>query len=143
MKIKDIGNSTYVVLLKKGEDLFECLKEFHQTTAKGNFCEFRGIGAITGFTLRYAFSKNGEIAYDNIFYNEEQELLSLVGNMALLNDETAIHAHATVSNKNNEAVGGDMNEAIVSIVCELFITVYKEKLNKVFDESVGLNVLDI
>lgn len=142
MKIKKLNNNEYAVLMKKGDNLIDCLNLFHKEV-KNKFCKFSAIGAITDVSLGYAYLENNKICYNNIEYKEEYELLSLEGNISLRDNKTAIHAHATLSDLNNNCIGGHLNYATVSIVCEMFVTVYDEEVNRVFDDSIGIAVLDI
>lgn len=142
MKIKQLTNNDYVVLLKKGDNLIECLTKFHNVV-NNKLCKISAIGALSDVSLGYAYLENGEIQYNNIEYKEEYELLSLEGNMSLRDNKTAIHLHATLSDSNNNCVGGHLNYATVSIVCEMFITIYDTVVNREFDKEVGIAVLDI
>ncbi len=142
MKIKKVSNNNYVVLLVKGESLIDCLKDFHKQI-NFNYCTFNAIGAITDVSLGFAFLEDNEIKYNNIKYKEEYELLSLTGNIALKDNDSVVHAHATLSDLNNNCLGGHINSATISIVCEMIITVYDEVINKVFDKEIGIAVLDI
>ncbi len=143
MKVNNIGNNTYLVLLKKGDNLLDSLKEFHNKFANNKFCEFRAIGAIDKFELGYAYLEEGVIQYNNVYYEDEYELLSLLGNISLRDGQTAIHAHASLSDKDNKCIGGHLNYGTVSIVIECFITVYDKEATRKFDKEVGIAVLDI
>lgn len=143
MKVNSLGNNTFLVLLKKGDDLLDSLKEFHKEYANNKFCEFRAIGAIDKFELGYAYLENGVIQYNNVYYNDEYELLSLLGNISLRDGQTAIHAHASLSDKDNVCVGGHLNYGKVSIVLECFVTVYDKECSRIFDNEVGIAVLNV
>ncbi len=143
MKISNISENNYLVLLKKGDNLLDSIKEFFEKYANNNLCEFRAIGAIDNFSLGYAYLEDGVIQYNNVEYKEEYELLSLMGNISLRENECAIHAHATLSDSLNNCIGGHLNYGTVSIVCEMFITVHNKVANRVFDKDVGIAVLDV
>ncbi len=143
MKVNSIGNNTYLVLLKKGDNLLDSLKVFHKEYASNNLCEFKAIGAIDKFELGYAYLEDGVIKYNNVYYKDEYELLSLMGNISIRDNDTAIHAHATLSDKDNVCVGGHLNYGTVSIVCEIFITVYDVNCERTFDKEVGIAVLNV
>ncbi|MFI3252268.1 MAG: PPC domain-containing DNA-binding protein [bacterium] len=142
MKIKQLTDNDYVVLLKKGDNLITALTNFHNQV-DNKFCKINAIGAVTDISLGYAYLEDNEIKYNNIEYKEEYELLSLDGNMSLRDNKTAIHLHASLSDKNNNCIGGHVNYATISIVCEMFITVYNTKISREFDKEVGIAVLDI
>lgn len=142
MKIKKLTNNEYVVLLKKGDNLIENLTKFHKEVGN-KFCKVNAIGALTDISLGYAYLENGEIQYNNVVYTEEFELLSLDGNISMRDGNTAIHLHASLSDSENKCIGGHINYATVSIVCEMFISVYDINVNRVFDKEVGIAVLDI
>ncbi len=141
MNVSKISNSNYLVLLKKGDNLLDSIKEFYNKYALNKLCEFRAIGAIDNFSLGYAYLEDGIIQYNNVEYKEEYELLSLLGNISIRDNDVAIHAHASLSDKNNACIGGHLNYGTVSIVCEMFITVYDIEATREFDKEVGIAVI--
>ena len=50
------------------------------------------------------------------------------------------HSHMSVGKEKGEAFGGHLNRAVVSATCEMVITVIYGKVDRVYDEEIGLNV---
>jgi hypothetical protein len=74
---------------------------------------------------------------------EEMEITSIIGNIAMLDDEYKVHAHITLSDRNMKVIGGHLNKAIISGACEIFLTKLDYKLSRKYDHDTGLNLLDI
>jgi len=68
------------------------------------------------------------------------EVTALVGNVALFDNSPLIHAHATLSDEQMNAVGGHVVSARVSATLEVFLTIYDVELLKQFDENIGLKL---
>ena len=51
------------------------------------------------------------------------------------------HLHMSAGNEKGEVVGGHLNQAYVSATCEMVIRLIDGKVDRAFDEEVGLNLL--
>lgn len=67
------------------------------------------------------------------------ELLSLVGNLSLVDGRPFLHAHVALSGHDFRVFGGHLFEARVGVMVELFLDPYPTPLHRSFSEKVGLN----
>ncbi len=66
------------------------------------------------------------------------ELLSLQGNLSLLDGKPFLHAHVLLSGSDYQALGGHFFEARVGVVLELFVLPYPTSLPRRFCPELGL-----
>ncbi len=66
------------------------------------------------------------------------ELLSLMGNLSLLDGRPFVHMHATLSGHDYAVKGGHLFEARVGVMVEAFVDPYPTALPRRFCEDVGL-----
>ncbi len=66
------------------------------------------------------------------------ELLTLEGNLSLLEGKPFLHAHVTLSGADYQVFGGHFFEARVGVVCELFLTPTTAPLPRIFNPRLGL-----
>ncbi len=123
LKITDLGRSssrTYRVNMVKGDEIISGLLEFAEKNHIKNG-HFTGLGAIDKATLRFSDPVNKTSKKTEI--NEEAEVVSLVGSIAMANDgKSAVHAHTVLGMSDGSTRGGHLVEAHVSIICEVFVT---------------------
>ncbi len=137
MTYKRFGN-TYIVSIEKGEEVVESLKRF---------CEAENIklGYITGIgasnKLVIGIFDTKEKVYSSTEVAGEHEITSITGNITTMKGQTYLHIHATLANSRFEAIGGHLNSAVVSGVCEVFVQKVEGEVDREFDPNVGLNVL--
>ncbi len=130
------GN-TCILRLQKGEEILTKLKEFsekeHVTLAK-----IEAIGATNDFTVGAYDSKKKQ--YRSHHYTGEYEILSLLGNITTKDGEFYCHLHMSCGSEDGSAVGGHLNSAVISVTCEMFVTVLEGKVERKYDEETGINL---
>ena len=57
-----------------------------------------------------------------------------------MNDEFYTHIHMSAGNDKGEVFGGHLNRAIVSATCEMIINIIDAKVDRFYDEEIGLNL---
>ena len=102
---------------------------------------FSGIGAMREIALNYY--NLAEKKREGMHFAEPMEMVSLQGNIALLDNEVVLHAHGVFSNHNMEAKAGHVDEAIVHAACEIIIQKGTGVLKKSFDDYTGLNTFSL
>lgn len=101
---------------------------------------FHAIGALINVELGWFdwASKKYETA---VKLDEQVELLSLIGDIALKNNKPQIHAHLVVGRRDGTAYGGHLLRAIVRPTCEIVITENPLHLHKEIDPDSGLALI--
>ena len=139
MKYKKVDQG-YLIRIDKGEKLIESIIKFCRDL-RINSAWFSGIGSVSEIDLAYYRVDKKEYSRDKI--EEPVEIVSLIGNVTMLDNKHVVHAHVVVSNAKMETYGGHVNEATVSGTCEIFLTDLKARIERKHREEIGLNLLDI
>jgi len=135
----DNGEKTYAVIFDKGDEVMAGLRSFAKEARLGG-AHFTAIGAFSEATLGYFERDRKE--YKRIPVREQVEVLSLVGDVALKNDEPEVHAHVVVGTSEGVARGGHVLEATVWLTLEVIVTESPRHLRKVHDDETGLALID-
>ncbi|MGC8734360.1 MAG: PPC domain-containing DNA-binding protein [bacterium] len=136
-ELSGIEKNVIVCRLDKEDEIINSLKELvKKQNIYGGF--FYGIGAVKNVILSYYDLASKQ--YIDKEFNGEYEIVSLLGNIGYIyaSDEVVIHTHMSISDSNFNVYGGHLKKAIVSVTCELFIVTINDKLERVFDENIGL-----
>ncbi len=99
------------------------------------------IGAFSDATLGYFDIESKE--YEKIPIGEQVEVLSLVGDIALKEEEPQLHAHVVVGRRDGAAMGGHLLEAHVRPTLEVVLVESPEHLRKKTDPETGLALVDL
>ena len=79
--------------------------------------------------------------YDRIPVDEQVEVLSLVGDIALHRDKPKIHAHVVLGRRDGSAMGGHLMEAVVRPTLEVLLVDSPAHLCRVHDPESGLALI--
>ena len=135
MKFKD----TYVVRLDVGDEVVEMVTELckKENITLGNVS---AIGATNYVKMGlYDVVKKEYISKE---LNGPMEITSLIGNISTKDDEVYLHMHINVCNDEMQVFGGHLNNCLISATCEIIITEIKGKVEREFDNNIGLNLFD-
>ncbi len=107
-KLLSENPKTYAVIFNSGDELASGLKKF-ATEQKLGGSSFKAIGAFSSVKLGWFNwqTKKYETAVD---LNEQVELLSLIGDIALKDGEPQVHAHVVIGKSDGTAHGGHLLE---------------------------------
>ncbi|HEX8853178.1 MAG TPA: PPC domain-containing DNA-binding protein [Pyrinomonadaceae bacterium] len=132
------GEKTFAVVFDKGEEVAGGLLAF----AKENnlsASHFTAIGAFERVTL--GFFERERKDYKRIAIDEQVEVLSLVGDIALEGDEPKVHAHVVVGKADGTAHGGHLLEARVWPTLEVILVESPRHLRRKLDNETGLALI--
>jgi uncharacterized protein len=130
---------TYALIFDHGDEIAQVLKKF---AAENHLAgsSFKAIGALSYVKLGWFNwdTKKYEIAAE---LNEQVELLSLIGDVALKDGQPQVHGHMVVGRSDGSAHGGHLLEAKVRPTCELILTENPEAMQKEFDPESGIALI--
>ena len=138
--IHDAGEKTFAIVFDKGDEVISGLLSF----AKENnlsASHFTAIGAFENVTL--GFFERERKDYEKITIDEQVEVLSLVGDIALERDEPKVHAHVVVGKRDGTAHGGHLLEARVWPTLELILVESPPHLERKVDKETGLALISL
>ena len=134
------GEKTFALVFDPGDEVIEELTNF----AKENdlsAARFTAIGAFSDATLGYFDMEKKE--YEKIPVDEQVEVLSLVGDVALFEGEPKLHVHAVLGRSDGTTRGGHLLGAHVQPTLEVVIVESPEHLRRETDEETGLPLLAV
>ena len=132
------GLRTYALVFDKGDLVMKELERFareHELTT----AHFTAIGALSDVVLGYFEWERKD--YKEIPLDEQVEVLTLAGDVALSNGDSKIHAHLVVGRSDGSAAGGHLIEATVRPTLELILTETPAHLRKRKDAETGLALI--
>lgn len=138
MEYRKFGN-TIVVRIDKGEEILEKIREI---ALKENIklANINALGATNDFTV--GVFKTAEKKYYSNNFKGDFEIVSLTGTINTMNGEFYTHIHMSAGNDKGEVFGGHLNRAIVSATCEMIINIIDGKVDRKFNEEIGLNLFE-
>jgi len=140
MKYRHDGYN-YIVRLERGEELIATLTKLIEEENIPT-CWISGLGASQKTELGFYDIEAKEYIWQT--FDEPMEVLALSGNISWLDDEPNLHIHGSFSKKDFSSVGGHVKSLIVNGTCEIFMHKWdSDKLNRIYDSEVGLNLLDL
>ena len=143
MKSKQIDESpkTFILIFEIGDELAEGLLQFAKEQ-KLSAASFKAVGALSSVRLGW-FSWESKKYEPSVTLDEQIELLSLIGDVALKDGEPVVHAHAVIGRKDGTAYGGHLLEAHIRPTCEVVLTESPAHLQKFFDPKSGLALIKL
>jgi predicted DNA-binding protein with PD1-like motif len=140
-KLVDETPKTFVVVFEENDELAAGLKRFaiEQKLASASF---KAIGGLSSVRLGW-FNPATKQYEPSVALEEQVELLSLIGDVALSNDGPVVHAHAVVGKRDGTAHGGHLLQARIWPTCELVLTESPVPLTKAFDPKTGIMLIKL
>lgn len=137
--LHEIDNrKTFLLVFDTGDEVIEGILTF----AKENSLSasyFSAIGALSSAELGFF---NWETrSYDDIPVDEQVEVASLTGNLAMFDGAPRVHAHAALSRQDGTCIGGHIIKATVRPTLELMLTEFPIELNRKKDDESGLALI--
>jgi len=131
---------TYAVVLDTGDEVIGELGEFvreHEVEA----ASLTAIGAFSHAVLGYFQWESKQ--YKKIPVDEQVEVLSLLGDVAVGDQGPTLHLHTVLGKADGSVVGGHLIEAHVRPTLEVILIQPPSYLRKRKDPETGLALIDI
>jgi uncharacterized protein len=143
MKVKLLnengGQRDFAVIFQPGDEFFAGLTQF----ANDYHVQSAHLTAVGGLhDARLSWYDESKKAYRVIPVDQQSEVDSLVGDIALLNGKPSVHMHCVVSLEDGTTRGGHVLGGHVSPLLEVWVTVNSTPMLKKHDEKTGLNLMD-
>jgi uncharacterized protein len=132
--------TTYALIFGKGDEVMSGLTEFAEAR-KLTAGYFSAIGALEH--AKFGWFDSAKKAYRNIPIEQQAELISLTGDVGLVNGKPQIHAHGAVGFADGQVRGGHLLQAFVWPTLELFFTTFPPPLIKKKDPETDLYLFDL
>lgn len=141
MRSKQIAANprTIAVILDTGDEILSSIKHVARAEHLAG-SSFKAIGALSDVELGW-FNWETKKYQTAVKLQEQVELLSLIGDIALKDREPQVHAHLVIGRKDGTAHGGHLLQATVRPTCEIVITESPEHLQKEMDSESGLALI--
>jgi predicted DNA-binding protein with PD1-like motif len=130
---------TFVLIFETGDELAKGLSEF-ASEQRLSAASFNAVGALSSVRLSW-FSWESKKYEPSVMLDEQVELLSLIGDVALKDGKPVVHAHAVVGKRDGTAHGGHLVEAYIRPTCEVVLTESPTQLQKHIDPESGLALI--
>ena len=131
---------TYAVVLDTGDEVTGQLGKFVQEQ-EVEAASITAIGAFRRAALGYFQWETKE--YKKIVVEEQVEVLSLLGDVAVGDQGPTLHLHAVLGKSDGSVVGGHLLEAFVRPTLEVILIQPPSYLRKRKDPETGLALIDI
>jgi uncharacterized protein len=140
-KLVDEQPKTFVLVFKTNDELSRGLKEFASETKLAS-ASFKAIGALSSVKLGWLNWETKQYE-QSVSLDEQVELLSLIGDVALKDGEPQVHAHAVIGKRDGTAHGGHLLQGHVRPTCEVVVTESPKHLKKEFDPAAGVALIKL
>lgn len=133
------GERTFALVLETGDEAMAEILAFaraHHLRA----AHFTAIGAFSRVVVAY-FDWETK-SYRNIPIEEQVEVLSLMGDIALEKGEPKVHAHAVIGKRDGSAHGGHLVNGVVRPTLEVIVSDTPAHLRRTLDPLSGLALID-
>jgi predicted DNA-binding protein with PD1-like motif len=133
------SEKTWAVIFDLGDDPMSGLERFakeNQLTA----ARFTAIGAFQNVTLAYFDWEKKD--YRELPLDEQVEVLTMTGDVALKDGHPKVHAHLIVGRSDGTTRGGHLKQASVRPTLEVMLTESPGDLQRTYDETSGLALID-
>jgi predicted DNA-binding protein with PD1-like motif len=134
------STKTYALIFDKGDEVITELQRFAEQEHLDS-SHFTAIGACRALVLQY-FNPEKK-AYEDIPVDEQVEVLTLTGNVALDRDGIKIHTHVVVGLRDGSTRGGHLKEAYVFPTLEVVIEETPNYLRRRYDPETGLTLIEL
>lgn len=132
------GTRVFALVFQRDEHVMEPLVAFLREHSIGG-ARLTGIGGFSTVTLGYFDWEKRAFEHHDV--DEQVELLSLAGDVALAGTDPQVHAHVVVGRSDTSVRGGHLLDAVVRPTLELIVEDTPSHLQKQYDPETGLALI--
>jgi predicted DNA-binding protein with PD1-like motif len=129
-----------LLVFDRGDEVVELLTRYAENSGT-MAASFRGIGAFSDATLGYFDWSTKH--YHEIPVEEQVEVTSLLGDIALDGHASKVHAHVVLGRSSGAAITGHLLQAHVRPTLEVVLEEAPTVLRKRHDRDTGLALIDV
>tara|TARA_B100000945_G_scaffold48389_1_gene34196 strand:- start:389 stop:817 length:429 start_codon:yes stop_codon:yes gene_type:complete len=134
-----IKNNKIFISLQTGDEIVESITDiFKQEKIYSGM--INGIGAINKVQLGFYNLESKK--YKKKYFNDDYELTSLMGNIALKDGNPFVHIHINMSDENFDVIGGHLFSAVTAASAEVIVLLDNQHIKRELDQKVGLYLWD-
>jgi uncharacterized protein len=138
--MNDAAQKTYALIFESGDEVMSLLTAFaKENNLKAS--QFTAIGAFENAQLGFFDFSLKE--YKQIPVNEQVEVLSINGDIAIHENKPVIHAHVVLGKSDGSTVGGHLIKAQVRPTLEVILNESPSFLQKKIDSETGLALISL
>ncbi|MBQ6591338.1 MAG: DNA-binding protein [Solobacterium sp.] len=127
---------TVIIRMDPGEEILEEMQRVAEQE-QIKLASVSALGATNDFTVG-VFDPAEKKYYANHF-TSNYEIVSLTGTINTMNGTYYAHLHLSAGNDKGQVFGGHLNRAVISATCEMVIRIIDGKVDRIFNEELGLN----
>jgi uncharacterized protein len=132
------GLRIFAVVFASGDEVAEGLLAFARSQ-QISAASFTAIGALQNVTVGYFDLERRD--YTPIRIDEQVEVLTMAGNIAMTAEGPKVHAHLVVGRSDGTAHGGHLLEGRVRPTLEVLVTETRSYLRRRSDPDTGLALI--
>lgn len=140
MEYRKLDKYHYVIRIDKDEEVLSSLIDF---------CKWEDIklGSLTGIgnasKIVLSIYDIDSKSYIDKEFNGSLEINNLIANITKKDDFNMVNAHVNFSDTNFNSYGGKLVECIVSVTCEIFVTTIDGNINRKYNDSYDVDLIDL
>ena len=138
--LSETDERTIALIFDAGDECIAGLTRF-ATDYNITAARFQAIGAFRQATLGYFDLETKD--YVKIPVNEQVEVVSLIGDIALDGSKPKVHAHAVLCKRDGSAHGGHLLAGYVRPTLEVLLIASPNHLARKFNPAFGLALIDV
>jgi predicted DNA-binding protein with PD1-like motif len=138
--IHEDDTRTWAVILDPGDEAATCLLDFAKAENL-SAAHLTAIGAFERAVLGYFDWSTKQYRRNPV--DEQVEVVSLIGDVALKGDQPKVHMHAVLGKSDGNALGGHLLEGHVRPTLEVTVTEAPAHLRRRHDPESGLALIHL
>lgn len=141
MKSRKAG-ANHVLVFDKGEEVVQAITDYC-TREKVHAAWIQGIGAAKHVQIGYYDDRTKEYVFK--LEPGPFEVAAMQGNVSTVDGNPFLHLHAVLSRMDDSisCIGAHVKAMVVAVTLEVLLTPIDVPISRRYNDSIGLNLLDI